>query len=103
MNLFSDISEDLSSERFEDLLKTETIRIERIISRGHTSPDQGWYDQEENEWVAVLEGAGKIGFEDGREVLLQRGDCLEIPAHARHRVVWTDPDTPTIWLAVFYG
>ncbi len=26
-----------------------------------------------------------------------------IPAGVRHRVAWTDPERPTIWLAVHYG
>ncbi len=25
------------------------------------------------------------------------------PAHSPHRVEWTTPDKPTIWLAVLYG
>jgi cupin 2 domain-containing protein len=52
--------------------------------------------------VVVLEGSGIIAFEDGREITLGRGDCINIPAHVRHRVKWTDPDRVTVWLAVFY-
>ncbi|MEZ4601192.1 MAG: cupin domain-containing protein [Syntrophotaleaceae bacterium] len=69
---------------------------------GHASPAQGWYDQDENEWVIVLEGSGSILFEDGRQVVLNRGDHLYIPAHARHKVLWTEKHKPTIWLAVFF-
>ncbi len=79
------------------------MRIERIISKGHTSPDDSWYDQRENEWVMVLEGSGSIMFEDGREVTLEKGDYLNIPSHAKHRVTWTDPDHDTVWLVVFYS
>ncbi len=102
-NLFSAIPESIREEICEDLLRTENIRIERILSKGQSSPAQGWYDQAEHEWVMVLEGSGIVSFEDGREITLTRGDCIHIPAHVRHRVIWTDPDRVTVWLAVFYN
>lgn len=101
-NLFDSIPEFAGKEVFEQLLDCPTVRIERIVSRGHTSPANGWYDQEEHEWVLVLQGSGKIRFEGGREFLLCAGDHLHIPAHQRHKVSWTDPAAVTIWLAVFY-
>ncbi|WP_193162541.1 cupin domain-containing protein [Microbulbifer hainanensis] len=101
-NLFSAIPDDLSAEVFEDLVSSQSVRIERIISRGHTTPEQDWYDQDENEWVVVLQGAARILFADGSEESLGAGDFVSIPAHSRHRVSWTDPDQITIWLAVFY-
>jgi cupin 2 domain-containing protein len=101
-NLFAELPPDLPQEVFEDLVISENIRIERIISQGHVSPEGEWYDQDENEWVVVLQGSGKILFANGKEVCLEVGDCLNIPAHQRHRVSWTDPDTITLWLAVFY-
>lgn len=101
-NLYADIPNNLDAEQFEALLRAGPVRIERILSRGQTSPAQGWYDQTEHEWVLVLEGCGIIGFEDGREIKLQKGDCLNIPAHVKHKVKWTDPDNTTIWLCIFY-
>ncbi len=91
-----------TKEFLDVLLQNENIRIERIVSKGHTSPASGWYDQEDNEWVLVLEGSGTILFEDGREVTMWKGDFLHISAHAKHKVSWTDPDRQTIWLAVHY-
>ncbi len=102
-NIFSLLPEKLEHELFEELLCDKNVRIERIVSQGHTSPENGWYDQEKNEWVVVLEGSGSILFETGTEVTLKKGDYLNIPAHARHKVVWTDPDGLTIWLAIHYG
>jgi cupin 2 domain-containing protein len=102
-NIFDALPTDVSNEVFEDIVRTPHVRIERIISKGHASPGVGWYDQDENEWVIVLEGAGSILFEDGRQVVLHKGDYLNIPAHARHKVLWTDQERVTIWLAVFYG
>ena len=102
-NIYAELPLQLETELFEELVRAENVRIERIVSKGHTSPEQGWYDQIENEWVMVLEGAGIVLFEDGVEVTLNRGDYINIPAHTRHKVTWTDPDVLTVWLAVFYS
>lgn len=101
-NIYESIPENLDKEIFQDLFKSDRIRIERIVSTGQSSPDEGWYDQEENEWVIVLQGAGLIVFEDGREIKLRSGDFINIPKHQKHRVAWTDPANNTIWLAIFY-
>lgn len=93
---------NLDQEVFETLIQSESIRIERIVSQGHTSPETGWYDQDEHEWVMVLQGAGRLAFEDGSEQTLYPGDYLLLPAHTKHKVSWTDPEQITIWLAVFY-
>jgi cupin 2 domain-containing protein len=102
-NIFDALPADVSTEVFEDIVRTPHVRIERILSKGHSSPEVGWYDQDENEWVIVLDGSGSILFEDGREVVLNKGDYLNIPAHSRHKVLWTDKKGLTIWLAVFYA
>lgn len=101
-NIFAAIPQRLSEEQFDVLLERGRVRIERIVSRGHSSPETGWYDQEQNEWVVVLRGAAVVAFEDGRSVTLKQGDFLDIPAHSRHRVDWTDPEVATVWLAVHY-
>lgn len=101
-NIFEQLPRDLEHEAFDGLVDGEHVAIERIVSRGHTSPDTGWYDQARREWVMLLRGAASLEFEDGAEVMLRTGDYLDIPAHARHRVTWTAPDVETIWLAVHY-
>lgn len=101
-NIHDDIPAELPQEVFTDLLTAGAVRIERILSRGQTSPEAGWYDQDEHEWVLVLQGAGELSFDNGDIIRLGPGDYLNIPAHRRHRVSWTDPDQTTIWLAVFY-
>jgi cupin 2 domain-containing protein len=90
-------------ELVETLLDAASLRIERIVSQGHSSPDGFWYDQPQNEWVAVLKGAARLQFENGQAVEMQRGDYANIPAHQKHRVEWTTPDEPTIWLAIHYA
>jgi cupin 2 domain-containing protein len=100
-NIFSDLPSALRDELVQVLLTKADCRIERIVSHGHASPDGFWYDQEENEWVLLLKGAAKLRFENDL-IELRPGDFINIPAHRRHRVEWTTPDEPTIWLAVFY-
>ena len=101
INLFTDLPANLPDELLTTLLKAANIRIERIVSNGQASPDGFWYDQNEHEWVIVLKGAARLQFEDSL-VEMKPGDFVNIPAHKRHRVEWTTPDEPTIWLAVFY-
>lgn len=101
-NLLENLPECLQNERFDRLVEAGSVTIERIVSRGHTSPASGWYDQSRDEWVVILKGKGVVAFENGEEVTLGPGDHLHIPAHRRHRVAWTDPDEETVWLAVHY-
>jgi cupin 2 domain-containing protein len=101
-NLLKNIPKDLPKELFETLIQTENIHIEHIVSKGHTSPEEGWYDQDRNEFVLVLKGAARLEFENGRVVSMGVGDWLEIPAHVKHRVVWTDGEGETVWVAVHF-
>lgn len=101
-NLLTDLPEKLQEECFDTLVDAGNVTVERIVSRGHTSPASDWYDQSRHEWVVVLKGKGVVVFEDGEEATLGPGDHLAIPAHCRHRVAWTAPDEDTVWLAVHY-
>ncbi|MES9858454.1 MAG: cupin domain-containing protein [Sedimenticola sp.] len=104
INLLENIPADLTDEVVEILLESEHLRIERIVSRGHSSPETDWYDQGEHEWVLLLQGEAKLKFEEDNKVLLmEEGDSINIPAHQKHRVEWTAPDRETIWLALFYS
>ncbi len=102
MNLLSDLPQNLPEELSTVLQQGHGVRIERIVSTGHKSPEGFWYDQPENEWVMVLQGSARLQFKD-RVVEMMPGDSINIPAHQKHRVEWTTPDEPTVWLAVFYG
>ena len=101
-NIFAALPDNLEAEVFEKLIDSENVTIERIVSKGHTSPETGWYDQETSEWVIVFKGEAKLAFEDRPEVHLKEGDYINIPAHTRHRVAWTTPERETVWLAVHY-
>lgn len=101
-NLLANIPDAIPNEIFQDIVSTDTIRIERILSQGHSSPETGWYDQDENEWVLVLSGYGVIEFENGDTIKLKQGDYLNIKAHQKHKVKSTSPNETTVWLAIFY-
>ena len=99
-NLLHPLPEDLTEEVVTEGLRQGAVRIERIVSNGHISPDGFWYDQDEHEWVLLLEGEAEIEFAESEPVHLTRGDTLNLPAHTRHRVASTS--RPAVWLAVFY-
>lgn len=102
-NLFADLPVPQSNELIESLAASTNVRIERIVSSGQASPPGFWYDQKEGEWVVVLRGEAILEYDDKTEQQhLQSGDYVFIPAHQKHRVAWTSPDEPTVWLAVFF-
>lgn len=100
-NLFALVKKS-DDEFIEVLMSGESggTRIERIISHGHVSPPGFWYDQNEWEFVAVLQGNAELGFEAGN-VEMSPGDWVMIPAHVRHKVIMTSESPPCVWLAVF--
>jgi cupin 2 domain-containing protein len=100
-NIFADLPQHLPKELVQTILTAAQVRIERIISHGHASAKGFWYDQDQHEWVIVLKGAARLQFED-KIVEMGPGDYINIPAHRKHRVEWTTPDEPTIWLGVRY-
>ena len=108
-NLFdlSDLKLPLKEEFFEEIFKSDTVRIERIISTGQTSPKDFWYDQSENEWVCILQGSAVLSIQDPQgnttTQTLTKGNTKNLPAHTKHRVDYTDINEVTIWLAVFSG
>jgi cupin 2 domain-containing protein len=98
-----DAPSGLPEEVSQTLLAGSHLRMERIVSHGQQSPPGFWYEQDEHEWVLLLEGAAALRFEQGNHLLtLAPGMYVQIPAHARHRVEWTAPDVDSIWLALFY-
>jgi cupin 2 domain-containing protein len=103
-SLFSGLPRStMKNEQFLELLRRPGLRIERIVSTGHCSPPDFWYDQPDGEWVLLVQGAARLRFADeatARE--LKPGDYVDIAPHRRHRVDWTTPEQPAIWLAVHY-
>ena len=102
-SLFDDIPAELPEELFTTICVFDSVRIERIVSRVHASPEGFWYDQDRNEFVLIVQGSAGLRF-DGEDdvVVLKAGDYLNIGSHIKHRVEWTDSSTETIWLTVHY-
>jgi len=100
-NILSNIKIDKNNEEFIEILKKDTIRIERIVSNGQVSQEDFWYCQEESEFILIIEGNAVLEFED-KEVLLNTGDYYNIDKKIKHRVKYTSTSEATIWLAIFY-
>lgn len=101
-NIFENLPDTTAAEIFETLLEDGHLKIERIISEGQATAPDRWYDQDWDEWVVLLQGSAGILVEgDEAASVLRPGDYLFIPAHTKHRVVWTARGEKTIWLAVY--
>ncbi len=98
-NFLNDLPQKSEDEIFQTVISNKNIKIERIISYGQTTPEDYWYDQDEEEFVMILEGEAGIEYNDGTLFHLKKGDSLYIKAHQKHRVVYTS--APAVWLAVF--
>ncbi len=103
-NLFQITSAAKDAEIFEELLKQEHFLLERIISTGQISPVDEWYDQDREEWVVLLQGTATLlmDHEAGEQVSLVAGDYIHIPAHRKHRVIYTSKTPACVWLALHF-
>jgi cupin 2 domain-containing protein len=102
-NLFEGAHGDVDQETVTSLVDSPALRIERIVSLGQQSPPGFWYDRIWAEWVMVVAGSAGLRFEGEDEVrVMSAGDCILIPARAKHRVEWTAKYHPTVWLTVHF-
>jgi cupin 2 domain-containing protein len=101
-NIYRAIPPGLSEELIQTIGGKGEVRIERIVSHGHASEPGFWYDQDQDEFVLLLEGEAELEFEN-EVVRLVKGDYLTIPARRKHRVKSTVSDIPTFWLTVYFG
>ena len=99
-NIFAQIAEAGEEEQFDLLFKSPNCRIDRIVSSGHSSPKGFWYDQENDEFILLIQGEAPLEFED-RKVTLKKGDYLHIPKNCKHRLDSTSIDPVCVWLCVF--
>lgn len=100
-NIYADVPKNIPQEIFETIISNESVKLERILSKGHSTPNGQWYNQEQDEWVILLKGNAGLLFEGEDEVIkMLPGDYLHIPAHRKHRVEWTATDQETVWLAI---
>lgn len=102
-SIFVHHADDFSKELFFPIIDNNSFLIEKIVSNGHFTPDNEWYDQDRAEWVILLTGSAEIIFDDNSMIDLVPGDYILIPAHKRHRVVKTDPYKESVWLAIHFN
>ena len=103
LNLLESARPSPDGERVDVLASGTGFRLERIVSLGQATEPGEWYDQDRSEWVMLVAGAARLRFEDQpSDLALAPGDAVLIDAHRRHRVTWTDPAHPTVWLALHF-
>lgn len=102
-NLFAPLPDAHGAEVVTPLLERGGVRIERIVSHGQATPEDTPFVQDADEWVVLLKGSAALRIEGRAEVALEPGDHVFIPGGTRHWVTRTDPDEPTLWLAVHLG
>ena len=104
-SLWEAVPDTLADKEFTEILASgKDVRVERIVSKGHSSPDHFWYDSDQAEWVALLSGEAKLRFkEQDVQIHMKPGDHLTIAPHQEHRIEWTTPDQPSVWLAVYFS
>ena len=101
-NLCNPMPDATAAEITQTMLTAKGVRLERIVSHGQASPEGFWYEQDEAEWVMVIAGSARLAIEgQDKERELVAGDAVYLPARCRHRVTWTDPNSPTVWIALF--
>lgn len=101
-NILQELPANLIDEYFEEIFSGNQFKLEKIVSKGHKSPPDFWYDQDKNEFVMLISGSAELTFENEPAIQLVKGDYLIIPSHKKHRVEKTDPVHPTIWLALHF-
>lgn len=94
-NLFAAGAPPARGERFEELARLSSVRIERIVSSA--APDSTVYDQAHDEWVVLLRGEARLEIA-GEEIALSAGDTLMLPKRTPHRVLATSAGA--LWLAI---
>lgn len=98
-NIFSLPQLPLDKELVSILAENKEVRIERIISTGQVTD---WYDQDETEYVILVEGTAKLEYENGNILELNKGDMVLIAAHEKHRVAFTSMEPPCIWICIYW-
>ncbi|MFW5792667.1 MAG: cupin domain-containing protein [Bacteroidota bacterium] len=94
------IPSEQEAEFFEVLHQNKNIKIERIISKGHITDKNKWYNQKTDEWVLLIQGQAKIEFEENKIIELKSGDYILIPAGKKHKVIYTSKNPYCVWLAI---
>jgi cupin 2 domain-containing protein len=100
-NIFERTPAGGKREELITLLKTPGLRLEQILSHGQATAADHWYDQDQPEWVVLLEGTATLRFEGDGLLGLAAGDSILIPVRSRHRVESCSQDAR--WLALHFS
>ena len=84
-NIFDGITAVGEEEQFDLLMKGTHYRIDRIVSSGHSSPQGFWYDQEDDEWILLVQGKATLEVE-GKFIEMKAGDYMFLPKNCKHRI-----------------
>ena len=98
MNIFDVKNIDKTKEIVEMLKENENVRIEKIISTGQTTD---WMEQEQEEFVILIQGEAIIEYKNKKQEL-SAGDTVIIKKNEKHRVAYTSENPCCIWICVFY-
>ena len=121
MNIYDKIPESITEEIIEIMYQNPHCKVERIISNGQITTENEWYDQDQEEWIILVQGEATILIEKLQEessdkcnilncnikeescdkVHMVKGDTLLIKSHQKHRVIYTSQNPLCIWLCVF--
>ncbi len=100
-NIFDFANVDFSpenDEKFDTLFEKPSLKIERIVSWGQTSPEDFWYDQPYDEWILLIRGEACVVYDDQKTFILRHGDYMLIPTHQKHKVTYTSTNPECVWL-----
>ncbi|MDD5053341.1 MAG: cupin domain-containing protein [Sulfuricurvum sp.] len=95
-NIYNRHYPDENHEIFSPIFTSPALRIESIRSWLKTPGE--WYNQNEDEWVLLLEGEALLEL-DNKTFALIKGNYLFIPKQTKHRVLSTSENA--LWLGIF--
>jgi cupin 2 domain-containing protein len=87
-------------ECFETIVHTPELLIERIVTNKNFHAPGGWFDQDRDEWVLLIEGEAEIEFENHDIICMKKGDYILIPSHQQHRILRVSKNPGCIWLGI---
>ena len=84
-------------EIFNNLLSHKNVKINKIISPPNFVSEE--FIQDEDEWVILLQGSAILEINQTTTKLVKES-YIFIPAKTPHKVISTDANIETIWLAI---
>ncbi len=102
-NYYGGFIQEKSPENYFDLLKGNKFKLEKIVSKGYSTPENKWLSGNKNEFVILLKGKAELLFESGIKLKLNEGDYFTIPANTKHKVTKTSKKPVCYWLTIHFS